>query len=354
MNHFRKILVLAFFFGGTSAALACQCTVPCVTMGTGPDYFGLIDFGKILNHTYCSCPSGIDATNAKGCENTPPDTATDTATTTQTDVTAPVADLKAAIEAQNQAVTKTINGVGNSESGQQTSSLKSADEVNALGANQAATAGALFCAAGANAQAENTPDAPALYANCDQYFSSANAIKGSHPGGFTPVSDTVDSAAAQETLQGFEKNFGISGSNYLERMLGPGGGKAALRDMVSEKISAEKLAEAFDAAKAANPSSVSDPNKFAVDLGGGAKKNGSLRDALKKKIAEIDAKNGAPLARENNSRTPASKDDDLGGLTPGDLGLASQDQGTRELTIFDVVHLKYAERSRSLRTRGRR
>ncbi|MGZ3657921.1 MAG: hypothetical protein ACXVCS_20360, partial [Bdellovibrionota bacterium] len=126
------------------------------------------------------------------------------------------------------------------------------------------------------------------------------------------------------------------------------------RDMVSEKISAEKLAEAFDAAKAANPSSVSDPNKFAVDLGGGAKKNGSLRDALKKKIAEIDAKNGAPLARENNSRTPASKDDDLGGLTPGDLGLASQDQGTRELTIFDVVHLKYAERSRSLRTRGRR
>jgi hypothetical protein len=223
------------------------------------------------------------------------------------------------------------------------SSLADAAEVAALGAGKAATVGAVFCAQGANANLTQPADAAAFYANCQQNFEVAKGLSGK-PGGFSPDPGILNGDAAQHSLQDFEKNFGVSKEDYIKRMLGEGLGTGSLSGMLDGKMPEAKLAEALDTASKLGPSDLTqDPNKFAVDLGRSGKKPApTLRDALKKKLADnSEGRETASIADEKRGQK-SQKIGDKEHLEPLDANsVFGSAEGNRELTIFDVVHLRY-------------
>ncbi|MGZ3706806.1 MAG: hypothetical protein ACXWSD_21120 [Bdellovibrionota bacterium] len=264
----------------------------------------------------------------------------DTNTSTSTAVENFVSSVKTSIE------TNSIKGVANAANGQQTSSLGDAAEVAALGANKAATIGATFCAQGANANLTSAADAAVYYSHCQQNFDAAKGLSGK-PGGFIADQGVLDGSAAQQSLQDFEKNFGVSKEDYLKRMLGEGGGLGALSGMVDGKIADAKLAEAMDAAGKLGPSDLTqDPNKFAVNLGvsGSKKSAAALRDVLKKKLGEkSEGRATASLDEVSHAEKPQLIGDKEH-LDPLSMEVAfGSKEESRELTIFDVVHIRYSK-----------
>jgi hypothetical protein len=269
-------------------------------------------------------------------------TAHGTTAATDTSVSSSAATFISAVKTSID--TATINSVATTADGKQTSSLADAAEVAALGAGKAATIGAVFCAQGANAQLTNPADATVYYANCRQNFDAARGMSGK-AGGFNPDLGVLDGVAARESLQDFEKNFGVSKEDYLQRMLGAGGGPGGLSGMLEGKIPEAKLAEAMEAAGKLGPSDLTqDPSKFAVDLGAGARKKGStaLRDGLKKKLSEQSESRGT--ASLNPGRQKPQLIGDKEHLEPLSAEKAfGSGEEDRELSIFDVVHNMYVK-----------
>jgi hypothetical protein len=275
---------------------------------------------------------------------------TDTSPTTNTSTSTAAQVFNSAIATSID--TKAITRQGESANGEQISSLESAAQTAALGAAQAATIGAVNCAQGANANLTSTTDAAAFYAICQQSFNTAKGLTGM-AGGFGQDKGILEGEAAQQALQDFEKNFGVSKEEYLKRMLGGGGSPGSLSGMVEGKITDARLAEAMEAANKLGTSDLTqESNKFAVDLGGGSKRtNGTMRDALRKKLGEkIDTEQ---KARSVASKANQGDGDDwsgprLDGLVPLRESIFEDTGSNGELTIFDVVHLKYQKLSRMM------
>jgi hypothetical protein len=231
----------------------------------------------------CASATGAATSRAGGSEHvasaySPRPIVVSTSTSTGTSVS--LQSFTSAVSASNSTAVVAINAEGNASDGNQTLSGKTVEDLNQLGSNRAATVGALFCAQGANASISNDPDAQAYFAGCHQNFNAAKLMNAKS--GIQPDQATVDGSLAKETLTEFEKNFGISGGDFLSRMLGSGLGAAGLGDLVGDKISAEKLAADLEAASQLDGSAISqDPGRYAVNLGseGLKPKNAqSLRD----------------------------------------------------------------------------
>jgi|GEM_PF-2722232 len=239
--------------------------------------------------------------------------------------------------------TKPIDSISSNELGQQSSSLVSAKAVASLGAAQAATVGAIFCAEGANANLTSPEDAAALYANCQQNFDAANKLSGKTTG-FNPDQGILQGSAAKQSLEDFERNFGIAPSDYLSKVLGEGKGPSSLAAVLDGKISESKLNEALEAAtKLAANTLTESSNAFAVDFGSAQKKpKTTLRDSLKKSLAESGKQEAA--SRTISSVAPREQaSSQLDGLSPLSGGIFSAAATQEELSIFDVVHRKYVE-----------
>ncbi|MGZ3652222.1 MAG: hypothetical protein ACXWR1_08200 [Bdellovibrionota bacterium] len=332
-----------------AVSFACQCSTAggFAPEGIGPDTYSTTVYGgfpsDFIGYTYCGSHVG-ESDLYTGCLAPVTDeTKSAPVTTTQTTTDTTVANFTSAVETTVN--TKPIDSLGQNSDGKQISSLASAGEVAAIGANQAATIGAVFCAQGANNTLTAPADAAALFASCQQNFDAANGMNGKN-GGFNPAPNILDGAAAKQSLEDFEKNFGVPPDYYLHKMLGEGRGTASLSGMLEGKIPEAKLAEALEASRQLSPGDLSEnANKFAVDLGGSKKApNLALRDELKKKLLENGGseKDSRLLA---SKQTQAGRGEDAGprfdNLAPLKEGIFAPDEGKDELTIFDVVHLAY-------------
>lgn len=310
----------------------------------------------------CGCPAGfhvesdssgvhcLSMSGSTSVECGVPTPVVDTTVTTNTSSSTAAQTFNSAIATSID--TKPISQIGETANGEQISSLESAAQAAALGAAQAATIGAVNCAEGANANLTNATDAAAFYAICQQNFNTAKGLTGK-AGGFNPDNSIVDGAIAQKSLDEFEKNFSVSKEEFLKRMLGEGGGPASLSGLLDGKISEAKLAEAMDAASKLGPSDLTqDPNKFTVDLGLGSKKtNGTLRDTLKKKLGEksdAEQKARSVASKANQRDEDKSSEPRLEGLVPLRESIFENTGSVDELTIFDVVHLKYQKLTRMM------
>ncbi|MGZ3694618.1 MAG: hypothetical protein ACXWQO_10585 [Bdellovibrionota bacterium] len=252
-----------------------------------------------------------------------------------------VVRFSAAVTATNDSVVSEIDNKVDATPANQAATIVAATQVNDLAANQAATAGAVFCAQGANTHLTNPGDASALFASCQQQFDAAHALK---HGEFNPVHSTLDDPASQQALEDFEKNFGVSADEYLSKMLGTNGGASSLADMVKGKISESMLADAMEAAKKAGEEGLmSDPGKSS-QVSGGKKGSVTLRDSISRKLNDSQP----VLVRKPGSVFfPAKKDiveprEKFVNLKPSnELNFATKEDENPELTIFDVIHSKY-------------
>lgn len=244
--------------------------------------------------------------------------------------------------------TTVANAAANS-GGSQSSTLKAADEITSLGANQLATIGAIFCAQGANEAAEQNPNAPASVATCQSQFAAAQAmqalqIKMGKNGAYTPDAATMNQEGTKSTLGGFEKNYGVAPDEFMKRMLGGGNPSGAFQDMLGSKLTNPQLEKLLADAAEIHP----DASKIAVDLSGkssGAAKRdpAALRSKLKEKMSETSkvqsaTTTGGPAPANGKIKPPAAELEDL---TPQE-GLFAEEKN-EELTIFGVVHLKYEQ-----------
>jgi len=338
------LLALAMLCLAPSAAQGCTCAAGCDVYNGSAPVATTIAQAETTDYAACACSQGDEGIIALCLPEAPkaPDTsaALQTATTSNPNTAANfISAVSTSID------TATINKVSTTNDGRQTSSLADANEVASLGANQAATIGAIFCAQGANTQLTDPGNSPALYANCQQNFGTAK-VMAKNASGYTPDNAILNGDAAKQSLADFEKNFGVPPEDYLHKMLGSGGGPAALFDVVGDKIPEAKLTEALDQASKLAPGDLTgDPNKFAVNLGeSGQQKTNSLalRDTLKKKMGANDGADKTPRnpASWTKPRTPAA-DSGMDGLAPLRDGFFATNDTTEELTIFDVVHRKY-------------
>src|SRR5262249_23496031 len=136
------------------------------------------------------------------------------------------------VDGSNKAAIAAVHAKADNAGGGQTSLLQSAEEANQLGASQAATVGALFCAHGANQNLVNPEGAANDYASCTSYFTAAQAMRGKGPP-YIPDSATLRGGVARETLASFEKNFGITGDTFMSKLLSANGSRDAFAEMVS-------------------------------------------------------------------------------------------------------------------------
>ena len=256
-------------------------------------------------------------------------------------------NLSGAEEAStNEAATKMQNNADNLSAGQ-AAATKAALEVNHLGAIQAATMSALYCADGANRALVNDPAAAEQLSRCEQQGTAADRLSGGRE--LSADEATLSLSDAQATLQRFEKNFGVSQDEYLRRFLKRRtGGTLALSELTAAKIGTEKLAGLLASAEPAAPSApAAEPDQFALDLA--AKRKGpSVRATVKKYMAEQAAKAKAAAKRTEGvlgkgTRVPAAFDklEPLGGV----FAQNDANDTLEELTLFQVVHRKYMELS---------
>jgi hypothetical protein len=352
-------------------AAACTCDEGCTVSGSGPDVEAPVNFMKLDGHSYCVCTADSvnGGTTGEGagvftiptaCSGGQPDKDSGPGSAlggaASADATSPadatpatlqtVAAVKQELASGDQAMATTVAAASGAATGAQMESLSVGNDVSVMGANHAATSGAISCAAGANVHLESADVAAPLYASCQQYFTVAKTM-GSNITGFTPDKAVLAGEGAQQTLTAFEKNFGVSSGDYIGRMLGKNGGRGALEELVGGKIANGPLAEAFSAADKIAPSSIlEDTNKFAVNFDAAktkAKPPTSLRDSLKKKLAGAHSAEVA-TAYSEESRKPASSHGELEDLTPSHEAIfASASESEQELTIFDVVHMKYGQ-----------
>jgi hypothetical protein len=240
--------------------------------------------------------------------------------------------------------TTAITNRGNDSQGLQLKAASDAKATADLGADQAANVGAVMCAQGANANLTDPQEAAGFYASCRQNFEAAKAMSG-RDGGYNPAANIADGAAGREALADFEKNFGVSPKDYLSQMLGKGGGPASLSELLEGKLPGAKLKEAMDAAEKISPTAVSqDPAKFAVDFGAAKKTSAGFRENLKKKLEKPDERattRAIASGNENHPRRGADKIGDKEHLEPLRADPIFNTEEERELTIFQVVHLKY-------------
>jgi len=252
----------------------------------------------------------------------------------ETAVTAPNPNLAAQAAAAAEAARVQSSQAAEESNGSNESSQKSAMEVNAIGANNAASVGAIFCAQAANDQAENAAAAAASeYASCKQYFDAANEMKGKNE--LRVSTAIVETESAKGTLTSFEKNFSLASGDFLTRMLNSGGDRAVLSDMLSLKFDESQMTAMYSAADSASPAALA-PEPPA---GGGKKLSASLRDSLKKALQQ---KTGDEFRRPASAETQAAPKPRIRGLEPLHEGIFAMAEES-ELTIFGVVHLKYQE-----------
>lgn len=97
----------------------------------------------------------------------------------------------------------------------QADALKNADELSETGMNQAATIGALWCAHGANAHANDTDLAEQSFGTCKDYLGAAETLRAGRGGNkaFQVDQTSLTGDFAESTLTDFEKNFGITGAD---------------------------------------------------------------------------------------------------------------------------------------------
>lgn len=165
---------------------------------------------------------------------------------------------------------------------------------------------------------EPSPD-PAMVKQCQQLGQlSANA--------------GLQDSNVQAALDKFEKTFDIPKDEFLGALA-----NGSLRELMAGKgIPDDQLDSALANAGPAAVSSQTATNTSSLsgteDRAPAAKKAGSLRDKLKAKLAQ---KTGAEAKTEEQQS--------LDGLTPSydDSLVAGSHDDAGELTIFDVVHLRY-------------
>lgn len=223
----------------------------------------------------------------------------------------------------------------------QNDALKNADELSRTGMNQAANIGAVWCAAGANAHANDKDLAEESYGNCKNYMGAADSIRSGRGKGeaYSVDNDTINGAWASGILSDFEKNFGVGKDDFLSRLLGSSDRAGELGDMTKGKIKPDDLAAAYSNGKG--------KDAFEMNLvGNKATKKGSLRDDLKKALATeakrklASEKKGENLAAAADRRKDKDSIEGLKALS-GEEAFGSSD--TEELTIFQVVHRKYQD-----------
>lgn len=230
---------------------------------------------------------------------------------------------------------------GSKSDGGQVSSLQDANEISRMGSNYTATIGAVYCAEGANsALADPSLGARAL-ASCQERFASAQAMNQAFGRkGFAVDASVVDHVNTQSVLEKFEKNFGVSGGDYLRHMLGAHGSRSFFDNLVGEKIGQDKLEQAWEQAKDVKV----DKEKFAMPdpkprrLAEAAKP--TLRDNLKQVLSEAE-----PPVSDEMPVLAKAEPVDMGRIAPLSSRelFGNNEPNGAELSLFDVVRRKYME-----------
>ncbi|MGZ3653397.1 MAG: hypothetical protein ACXVB9_17975 [Bdellovibrionota bacterium] len=280
----------------------------------------------------------IDVNVALIEQNTPatvPDTSTKTSASTATGTSTSVA---ATVAAETEAEARLrLQKIADASSGQQSESLANSVSVNQLGANYAATIGSLYCAEGANAAVKDPSAGGPEFRACKDYFSSANALN-RNASGLHPDELVTGKEGSKTILAEFSQNFGVTGDDYLKRMLSSGGSRSELGDLLSTRLTSANLDETFARAEKAESG-----GQFTLNLqGAGRKPSSSLRDILKKKLAEPESQ---PVQAALVPNVKHEEADHLEPLQNSELLFGGKEQEP-ELTLFDVVRRKYRELSR--------
>lgn len=233
-----------------------------------------------------------------------------------------------------------ITAIGAAEQSGQDHAKQSSLEVVKLGADQAASAGAVFCAEAA-VEIDARPELAASdSAGCQKSFATANemqamAEKLGKKGGLEADPLVVDKEEANDIFRRFEEKFGIGKADYLSRLLGGKGDPKVLEELTGGKVSAEKLGALAAAAPA-------EDSQNTWITGPATKPKGNLRDSLKKQLAQA-AKAKPPSARATPETMSLARNVASEALTPLENQFALP--ATQELTLFEVVHRKYTEKA---------
>jgi hypothetical protein len=214
------------------------------------------------------------------------------------------------------------------------------------GADHNATLGALYCAEGANQALQDPEQGGTSLQNCQEQFKSASEMQNMQKklgssGALTPDKDVLAKPGSQSTLSEFEANFGISGEEYMKRMLNSSGSKAELSAMVNSKLQSERLDAAVNAVNAATAHE-GEMNLASDKTLSKQKINFSLRDKLRAKISQEGSREPASTEKIRHSIFQPAPKDQYGHLEPLENAFAAEED-TGEMTLFQVIHQKYSE-----------
>jgi hypothetical protein len=281
------------------------------------------------------------------------------------------ASKDAATAAAGAAAVANMVSTNTSSSMSQGTSLALAGAIDQLGASQAAGLGALECAQGANVALENPVSGGALIQSCQAALNAATQMKQMELANnqnqkidtnspLTASNSVVDSSEAEEVFTNLETNYGVSKSDFVTKVLSSGGETGALADILGDKMPKEKLEAAIGAAqdlsaedrqKLLDEYKIDFGSKITASTAGNAlkKKVDSFRDSLRENLAAADGKAVSNEKRFRFARRPAEAD--FKNLTPAfgdEAPFSAVSSSATELTLFDVVHQKYAEKAQFL------
>lgn len=259
----------------------------------------------------------------------------------------PASQAKNADYSSTNSGSQRIESSANTMQESQSGSLEASQKVVSLGANQAATAGAVYCAEAANFTLEGREAAAESARACQDKFAAAEALaalnrRAGQGGEFSVDKDAAGHEGADAVLGAFEKNFGIGREEYLSRMLKARGGLSEFRNLLGSALPDGKLDATLAAAEGLERKA--DEKNYEVSFGS-AKKKGPVRDQLKAALAQA-ALAKAKQQKAAEARAPANAKGepmmDLEALSAKDAFQLAE-PATLELTIFDVVKRKYRE-----------
>lgn len=302
-------------------------------------------------------------------------TAGETATNTTSST---VTSTAAATHSSTSSVVSSSTSVETNTDLTQANALSTAATVDQIGSADAAGAAVVECAQGANAILTDPATGGLLLQSCQSAFEAAKKMKEMEQknslnsgldtaAALTANEAKFNSAEAEGIFSDLEQNYGVSKSDFIAKMLASGGDINGLSGLLGDKVPADKIAEAMEAA---NNLSAEERQKILDSLKGNsvagneykrgapiaskkAGAPGSLRDRLREAMSRSadSAGDGATEAASNSwARKPAAAKVET--LTPTfgeDSNLLAPSEDAKELTIFDVVHRKYDEKSQFFR-----
>jgi hypothetical protein len=208
--------------------------------------------------------------------------------------------------------------------------------------------GAVLCADASNQALSAPGQSAAAFAQCRDYFNAAAAMKGK--AALSPDSRLTSLSATSSILGDFESNFGLSGDEYLRRLLAGGGSEAALSEMVAPKVSADEVAKGY-ASDSSSASSATDEGRQA-NSGYYPAPSAALRAVGRFPASTMRSQLKAALSKPHDDEDLATMVSDRTALSgreisehleaaPVSFSSGASDAEDSGLTLFDVVHSRY-------------